>query len=288
MKSFFVKALGKPILGIGLLALIVWQLDIVRLMEVVNRIDVRWFLLGLFSLMLSNILSAYRWSRISEHLGVSIRLSAAIRLYAQGITANTLLPGGIIGGDIWRTLGLVRRGASKATAGLTVLLDRISGVWVLAICSLLALIVLICLESLPSHIPVVFILGYGLGLLGLGVLPIAFLRAKPLNTQVLLDTFGVSLLVQVLALIAFWTCFKALGLTLPFLAFTAVCAGIFILAVMPAAIGGFGAREVGAVVLMTSLGVAPEASFLGSVLYGLMATLQGVLSMYWWVQRDQR
>ena len=65
----------------------------------------------------------------------------------------------------------------------------------------------------------------------------------------------------------------------------AVCAGVFLSAVIPVAVGGFGAREVGAVVLMTPLGVAPEASFTGSVLYGLMATLQGILGVYWWIRR---
>ncbi len=255
-------------------------------MEIANRIDVRWFLLGLCSLILSNVLSAYRWLRITANLGISIRVPTAIRLYTQGITANTVLPGGIVGGDVWRTLGLIRRGASKSAAGLSVLLDRVSGVWVLAICSLAALFVVIFCEPLPGQIPLIFVVGYGVALLGLSLLPILFLRVKALNLQVLLSTFGVSLLVQVFALSAFWACFKALGLTLPLFAFIAVCAGVFISAVIPAAVGGFGAREVSAVVLMTPLGVAPEASFTGSVLYGLMATMQGIFGVYWWIRRN--
>ena len=122
-------------------------------------------------------------------------------------------------------------------------------------------------------------------MLALTLLPFALRKVDRFKTDVFFRTLGLSLAVQVLALLAFWLCFKSLGHTIPIFLCVTVCAGIFIAAVIPAAVGGFGARELGAVAFMMPLGISAEVSFTASVLYGLMATIQGVTSLYWWIKR---
>lgn len=287
MISKLFKQIGKPLLGIGLLVLIYRQLDAAALGTLVDRFDAAWFALGFTALVISNLFSAYRWSKIAAMLGSEIPVPSAIRLYAQGITANTVLPGGIVGGDVWRTIGLVKRGANKSTAALSVLFDRVSGVWVLGICSLAAIALAWMIQKIPPTVNGVELAFYSLGLACLAVAPLLLKLFRQKKSAVILRTLGVSLLVQCFAFIAFWACFRALGQSLPLLPFVAVSAGIFVSAVIPAAIGGFGARELGAVVFMAPLGIAAETSFAASVLYGLMATLQGMLAVVWWVSREK-
>jgi uncharacterized membrane protein YbhN (UPF0104 family) len=281
----FIKQIGKPLLGFSLLVLIVQQLDISRLADLLRGINWWWFVVGFLSLIVSNLLSAYRWSKIAAAFGIEIPLASAIKLYAQGITANTLLPGGIVGGDVWRTLGLVNRGATKVSAALSVFFDRLSGVWVLGICSLVAFIPLVIIGTVSAQSTTLEIKLYIAALFLLALVPVLLFLSRKTKVQVLVKTFGVSLIVQLFALIAFWACFKSLGEALLVAPFVAVCAGIFIAAVIPAAIGGFGARELAAVVFMEPLGISAEVSFAASVLYGLMATLQGLMSFYWWLRR---
>ena len=241
-----------------------------------------WFLIGLTSLIVSNLFSAYRWSQIAGLLGIETSLSIAVRLYAQGITANTVLPGGILGGDVLRTIGLASRGAIKSVAALSVFFDRLSGVWVLGLCSLIACILVIAFGQIVFTYQAII---YGVTLLGLSLFPGFLYLIRRRKVVVLLRTFGISILVQCFALIAFWACFKSLDQTIPIALFVAVSAGIFVTAVVPAAVGGFGAREVGAVVFMAPLGVSAEISFTASVLYGIMASLQGLFFLCCWIKK---
>jgi uncharacterized membrane protein YbhN (UPF0104 family) len=272
--------------GISILVVILLQFDYARLTELIFQVDWLWILLGLACLVISNLFSAFRWSKIARFLGIPLSLQDAIRLYAQGITANTVLPGGIVGGDIWRTVALIQRGESKLTAGLSVFLCRLSGVWALAICSLGSLICAYVLDTLPESLSFCYVLSYGAALLSLCFLPCIAPLIKSLNLHILFRTLSVSVAVQVFALASFLACFKAFGVTPSFFAFIAVCAGVFLTAIIPASIGGFGAREAGAVVFLAQLGIPIEASFAGSILYGMLSTLQGLVFAYWWVRPE--
>ena len=279
------RQIFKLLLGFGLLVLIVQQLDISRLSNLVRGIDWLWFLIGFVALIISNLFSAYRWSKIVSVLGTEVPLGSAIKLYAQGITANTVVPGGIIGGDLWRTLGLVNHGATKANAALSVFFDRLSGVWVLGICSLVAFLYLLLFEEPTAELARIEAKFYFAALVVLVLVPLIISLSRGGKLRVVVRSFGVSLVVQFFALTAFWACFKSVGESVSVLPFLAVCAGIFIASVVPASIGGFGARELGAVMFFGPLGISAEVSFTASVLYGLMATLQGLISLYWWIRR---
>jgi hypothetical protein len=58
----------------------------------------------------------------------------------------------------------------------------------------------------------------------------------------------------------------------------AAAAPIFIMGAMPLGWGGFGARELSAVVVLGALGVAPEQATVTALLYGISAVLQGVVA----------
>ncbi len=223
----------------------------------------------------ANLACALRWRRIVTALGQSIGVSAAIRLYFQGVTANTVLPGGIIGGDIWRITGLVRQGMSKLQAAQTVLLDRVSGFWALAVWATVAL--LLTWSASPFEAPAPLKALYLLAMASIAIGPLVLLPIRAAQSRLVLRTAWISLASQLLTISAFLACMLALGLRVDVLAIAALCAGIFLGAVVPASIGGFGSREVASLFFLSTLGVEVESAFLISVLFGLLATAQGLL-----------
>ncbi len=286
MKELF-KKVGKPLAGLLLLCGILYQLDLTRLLEISRGIDYSWVGLGFICLVLSNFFSALRWRKISEILGVNISTSLAVVTYAQGITANTVLPGGILGGDFWRTLALVSIGATKSTALMTVILDRLSGVWMLSILSFAAILLQIYLKALPADISVSWVVLYSLFAFLLVFTPYFCLLFKSKAPTIFFKTAILSTLVQCFALIAFAFCLYAITPNFSSTGLVAVCMGIFIVGALPFAIGGFGAREFGAVMFLTLLGLSSEEGFLASALFGLLGTIQGLLSTYFWLNRRQ-
>ena len=81
--------------------------------------------------MASNVVSAWRWRALARWLGAEMRWPDALRWYFQAIGLNALLPGAVVGGDVYRAVVLQRTGQGKAASSLSVLLDRLSGLWML-------------------------------------------------------------------------------------------------------------------------------------------------------------
>src|SRR6478672_4354362 len=90
-----------------------------------------------------------RWAAIARGLGRASPLPAAVASYFRGMTMNVLLPGATVSGDLLRVYELSRLGNPLLRSGLSVLLDRLSGLWVLCAMSLVALLVALALGMLP-------------------------------------------------------------------------------------------------------------------------------------------
>ena len=275
------KRIIKPILGVGLLGLVLSQLDALRLFELSRGIQWPWCLAALLFSTLNAVMSARRWGKIAGDMGIVISPAFALRTYFQGITANTVLPGGIVGGDVWRIGVLVSRGALKTTAALTVLLDRASGFWLLGVLSLVGSVLWWLMGANDAFDKAAWI--YTGLLFVIVIAPAALHYLKPLYVSVLLRTAGLSLVVQVCSVAALWCSLAAVGVFISVWALMGLATFIFLAAIVPAAVGGFGSREVGAVIALGYLGVASEQSFLASVLFGLTATIQGIAGSYFWI-----
>lgn len=295
-------------LAVLLVGFILWRLDPSALLQRFAALQWPWMLASVCLLGIGNLCSALRWAHIARAMGLPIRSAQAIRLYAQGITLNTVLPGAIVGGDLWRSVGLHRQAnvatsvatsatttaTSLAASGFAVLFDRISGVWVLALVALLALP-----WAMHQHeLSPMLLLPYGAGLAAIFLAPLlpglawladhagarpklaqaARLLNKLHQAQKLLWTMlPWSLLVQTFSIGALWCCQQAIGLQLDPLTTVALAGGLFIAAVIPISLGGFGSREAAAMLLYGVLGAEPQAGVAASVLYGLSAVALGVL-----------
>jgi glycosyltransferase 2 family protein len=84
--------------------------------------------------------------------------------------------------------------------------------------------------------------------------------------------------VQVFSAAALWLFGFAAGVELTYAVMFACAAPIFIMGAMPLGWGGFGARELSAVVVLGVLDVAADQATATALLYGISAVLQGVLA----------
>jgi uncharacterized membrane protein YbhN (UPF0104 family) len=315
----------KPLLGLALLAGLVSLTDTTALTATFLQADLKLFGLALALAISANLICVYRWQVVCEQLGIRASYPYLLSAYAQGISANSVLPGGIVGGDAWRSLAIAKLAhqGKRHQSVLTVLLDRVSGFWGLTWLSLAAGFVAL-ITSAPGtiapgtsatvpagHMWFDSALGqaYLLALLLIGVAPLVgrlihlgWLRRYEAVHQnkwlqmiiqvvsafpILLRTLQHSVVVQIVGVTVFWLCLASVGISLSWWLLAALCGGVFVSGILPAALGGFGARELGAIAFITPFGYAKEGVLAGSVLFGLTATIQGLLGLWFWFQAQK-
>lgn len=248
-------------------------------------VDPMWFALGFAASIVSNIISAARWAAIARGLGLVAPLPRAIASYFRGMTMNVLLPGATVSGDLLRGYELSKAGGNPLLrSGLSVLLDRLSGLWVLCAMSLVALLVALALGMLALDRTIgMYIAGLVVGLV-LPWVPIPHARWEAMRRETLasggpvFSSIWLSVLVQVFSAAALWLFGFAAGLNLTYAVMFAAAAPIFIMGAMPLGWGGFGARELSAVVVLGVLDVSADQATATALLYGISAVLQGVLA----------
>jgi len=272
-------------LGVVLLAAVVWYVDPRALARELAAVDLRWFAAGLLASVVSNVFSAARWAAIARGLGLKAPLGAALRMYFRGMTMNVLLPGATVSGDLLRGYQLAQQQHNPLLrSGLSVLLDRLSGLWILCACSLAALLAALALGlvAMDKHIGI-YIAGLVVAL-ALPWVPLPIQRAENARRQALqsggpiLRAVWLSVLVQVFSAGALWLFGFAAGVNLSYPVMLAAAAPIFIMGAMPLGWGGFGARELSAVVVLGAIGVPAEQATVTALLYGVSSVTQGVLS----------
>lgn len=279
------KTAGRVALGLVLLAGVVWYADPRALARQLAAIDVRWFLAAVAASIVSNLFSAARWAAIARGLGLTAPLAPLVRMYFRGMTMNVLLPGATVSGDLLRGYQLAQQlNNPLLRSGLSVLLDRLSGLWILCAASLVSLLAALAAGLVPAEKPVWLYCAGLVGALALPWLPLPVQRAENARRQALhsggplLRSVWLSVLVQLCSAAALWLCGFAAGVQLSYPVMLAAAAPIFIMGAMPLGWGGFGARELSAVVVLGALGIAPEQATVTGLLYGISAVLQGVLA----------
>ena len=315
----------RPLLGLALLAGLLSLTDPQVLLTTLKQTDLKLFFTALVLAIAANLICVYRWQVVARELGIQAPYGFLLSAYAQGISANSVLPGGIVGGDAWRSLAIAKKAdeGSKHQGVLSVLLDRVSGFWGLTWLSLSAGVVAILMSgtdranqpeasggggSSVEWFDSTLGQAYLLSLLVIALAPvlgrllhmswlhrfevehhrqrfgklilaiIQIINALP----ILKKTVVISLAVQIITATALWLCLLSVGIDTPWWLLTALCGGVFLSGILPAALGGFGARELGAVAFITPFGFAKEGVLAGSVLFGLTATIQGVMGLWLW------
>lgn len=292
------KPLLKLAASIALFALVLWFIGPTRVLASFAQADPRWLAAGFAASMTASLLSALRWHALAAWLGVHAPRREMILAYWRGIMTNAVLPGATLGGDALRALHLQRLGHRMAHAAASVLLDRLSGLWVLVALSLSMTAVAQSLGLLPAAVlstaPALAAVAAGLtflvppllwsfSLLIAGWLPgrvatlLSTLHARPHPLRQYFVQIFCSGAVQMFSIAAFTCGGHAVGLDLPWWQFVIAAGPVFVFAALPIGVGGWGTREAASALVLGAFGASREAAVACAILYGLFATLQGLL-----------
>ena len=293
------KALIKALLGLALLSAVVYFANPLQLWGKLKQADPWWLLAGFLASIASNVVSAWRWRALADWLGAKMPIASSMRWYFQAIGLNVLLPGAVVGGDVYRAVALQRTGQAKAASNLSVILDRISGLWML--CAIGGLGAVACSSVLAPRLhidialfndlllavvllwlllPVLLLYGFRAGWLtlpGSWLEPVRTAALSPDFVKQLLVQAGASIAVQLLSAVALACGGMALGMTLAPQVWAFAIAPVFLMAALPVSVGGWGTREAATVAALAPFG-APAVLAVGvGLIYGVFALGQGAL-----------
>ena len=229
-------------------------------------------------------------------------------MYFRGVAINALLPGAVLGGDMFRAWQLNRDGCPMAAASLSVVLDRLSGLWILFALGALALFVGIGSPEMDIlrarlHVPdgwpsgviaagllgVVLLLpllvlstlaalaGWGAAAGGRRAMAVELLR-RPHGFQQYRRQAVASLAVQAFAVGALYCAGRAFGVVLPWWVVAFTAGPIFLFAALPVSFGGWGTREVATVTAWSAFGIAAPLAVAAAAAFGIYALAQATLA----------
>lgn len=293
---------GAPLL----LAAVLWVAGPAVVLDAVRRADGAWLLAGLASSLVFNVLSALRWRHLVQWLGHEVSARWALAVNFRAMALGSVLPGATVGGDLLRAWHLRNHGCPVGAAGMSVVLDRLSGLWMLWA---LAAAGLAAGATAPDLQPFQRALGLppgtplaplGLGALGtvLG-LPLALLTLvttwrtsgrgrggrlaallrRPRPLQAYTWQAMASLGAQAFSVASFACAARAFGIDVPVELIAITAAPIFLMASLPISFGGWGTRELATVAAWSALGVAAPQAASASLAFGAYALVQSVLGL---------
>lgn len=266
-------------------------------MEIFSKADAGWMTVAALVAGVGIFLGFVRWGIFLKVVGISIPPWHVFRIAAVGLFFNSFLPGAV-GGDAIKAGWLASRGANLKDAVLSVLMDRISGIGALVLCSGVFIGLrfdwLMRSPVVAAMIHMVFLyLGCVLALLifsfvisargAVSRIPekfpaknliVKFSVTYSLSVSRWRETLlaaGISVIMLLAYFLTFYFSALALGVGLPVLDFLAFMPSVDILAALPISVGGFGVREGAFVTLLGQLNSVPAAaavsiSFAGALL----------------------
>ena len=290
-------------ISVLLLTSFFYFIDTNEIFFVISYSDKWSFFLACILSFCGNAACAFRWTKILN-CESKMKFWKAIKAYFESISFTTVVPVGMLGGDLYRSVRLSSRNASGKLASklkpskevmLSVLADRVHGFWALCFLAVLTIFYSIIFESdaflaYELHIKqsVLFYL-----LLLIIVVAAPFLSSKikiffsksttELNAVNLLMlrskkkiTIFASVSSQIFFAVSFFLCLSATNVNISVAQCFIIVPIIFLFAALPLSLAGFGPREYSAAIILSFLGFELENSVASSILFGLTITLQGI------------
>jgi uncharacterized protein (TIRG00374 family) len=247
----------------------------------------------------AQLLSAYRWQRLSRPLGFHRPLKAYIGDYFVGMFFNLLLPTSI-GGDAVRAVSLNARSGRKMAALLSVFLDRLSGLLVLLALACVAAIA--CPTPLPGWMAATVGGAAGAAAMGLFALPAVIrilsrldgdrpvvARARRLaeslrdallvfrgRPRLVMASTAISVLIQLSGVVQVALIGRAVGAHVPLAIYGVAVPMVALLTLLPVSLNGMGVREAGMALFLQPAGVAPSRAVTIAFLWFCSQTVAGL------------
>lgn len=295
--------LAKAATSILLLYFSMRWINLDALTERLNRLDPGWMIAALFLMSTQIVLLSARWRQIAISCGTDLGFAAALQINFIAAFFNQVLPS-TVGGDGVRIWLVARRGVGWASAIYSVFLDRIFGVFVLALVVVACLPWTLQLIREPVARTVLLILASG-AVAG----PLMFLSAGTRfrlwlarwavtrhlsaaaeaagnvcrSRRSAAVVIGCSVMIHLLTISAAWCCVKAVAAPVSFAHVLFLMPPVLLIASAPISIAGWGVRESSMMVAFAYAGLAESDGLTLSVLFGAVSFAIGVIGGFVWI-----
>ncbi len=287
--------------AVAVLTWLGWQLDLNAVFARISLADPVWAVLAILLLLTQTPLVAWRVSRISSLLGITLLVRPMIPLQALSVFSNLAMPTSL-GGDVMRVVGIVSHGAETLQVLRVVALDRFVGIlgvllaviaalpWAIATAShTQALIVIgfvclfgiaasVVLSAFPGMLRPIPWVGRPASALLAG-LEIILRRGGAASARILISSAAVHFLTAT----SFWAIAHGIGMQFRLSDCIAFVLPAMLSTALPLSIGGWGIREGAIVGALMLAGIPSDESFAAAVLFGLTITLSGVVNGLVWL-----
>jgi uncharacterized protein (TIRG00374 family) len=280
----------KTLVSVGLLALVLTQVDLVQALTGLAALSWPFVLFALLFYTGCQWLSCLRWQAILRATGHQVPVAGLLRSYFAGMFLNIFLPGSF-GGDVCRVYQVARRTRDSEAAFVSVFLERFTGLAALSALALLSLpvafhlvgrwdIVLLfvgCVGALAGAMVLIAsrpLLARGepwLRKLGSGRLVARLARTQELlrvfgrHRRALAVSLGISLLLM-LAIVAYhYLIARQLRIPVSYPELLVFIPIVAVITLLPISLGGLGVKEGLWVYLFSRVGLTVEQALLLSV-----------------------
>ncbi len=299
-------------MSVGVLAILLVQVDVGAIVDVVRSSNLAWFALALLTFLAPTWIMAWRWQLLLRSRGIEEPLGWLTRIYFVGYAASQVLPTSM-GGDAVRIVEHARRRSdAKAVVAGAVLIERMVGaVGTLVLVAVGMAVAIGRYEDIELLVwaELLGVLAVGLaavlvfsrrtrGVLQARVFPLGRrLRLQaPLESvhsalhgyreekRVLAIALALTVVTQLARTASIWFCGEAVGLDLSPLVYLILGPLLFFVVLLPFTINGLGVREAFFVAFLGRFGVDSDVAFATGFLYyavTILTALPGVAFLLW-------
>lgn len=274
-----------------------------HLIALAHNLHIRYLVMALIALFLSNLLGAAQWRLLLVKQGVSMSYTEILKIYFMGLFFNNFMPGNV-GGDVKRVADIRIESGKKLGAGIAAtVFDRVFGLFFLNALALSVGVMFFIWDprKSPFLLPSLAIFccfcilfaalfsrrfGRWTERIYSRVLPESLvLRFAGLrdrfhlfrNRKLWLEVFLLSAVTQSLRVSVHWLCGLAIGVNIAVSWYFYFIPIVAVITAVPISIGGFGVREASAVFLFKQVGVAPMDSVVVQLLAYFVALTVSIL-----------
>jgi uncharacterized protein (TIRG00374 family) len=292
-RAFALSAL-KLLFTLGAFGWIVGKINLVALSSAIKSVSGPAAILAFALLVIQAVLSAWRWCLVANVVPPPLRLGTAVRLFMISLFYNQALPSPVPG-DAARVVGAVKAGAPLGAAIAAVLGDRLLTLMGLALLvfasqglrswignpskidapafALAAVILAGAAALLIVPVPV-FLRRFSLGST---IERMALTLRKMASGRRFVGLMTLSLVIHGTGIVAMYSLARGLGLSLSLVDCLMSVPAVFLLALFPLAIGGWGVREGAMELALANYAISSELAVTLSILYGLIQLVIGLV-----------
>jgi uncharacterized protein (TIRG00374 family) len=300
--------LAKAALSVVLLFLSLRWVNVATITGRLHTFEPLWMLVAVVLLTGQTVLLAERWRQIASACAAKLEFKSSLQITFIATFFNQVLPS-TVGGDAVRIWLLARKGGGWAPATYSVLIDRVVGVFVLALIVLACLPWTLVLVRAPVARAALLIIAFGaiaapplFLLLGARFqewfdrravtrhvsaaarTAVALCRSRWSITTVILC----SVVIQMLTVAAAWSCIKAVAAPVSFAQVLFLMPPVLLVSTVPISIAGWGVRESTMVAAFASAGLMQSDGLMLSLLFGGASFLVGLVGGVVWLASGLR